>query len=71
MQYRIEFLDAANLVVRVMHAQGRSPANAFLLVVEKDWPSDALTARVVDKHGRGLSVSKPQFKSKPQGPKGG
>ncbi len=69
MQYRIEFFDDANTVVRVMHAEARSPANAFLLVVEKDWPPDALMARVVDDNGRcGLSVSKPPAKSKPGRP---
>jgi hypothetical protein len=63
MRYRIEFLDGANTVVRMMHIEAGSPANAFLLVVEKDWPPDAITARVVDEHGRrGLSVSKPQMK---------
>jgi hypothetical protein len=61
-QYRVEFFDDANWVVRVMHAKARSPATAFFLVVKKDWPSDALTARVIDKYGRRrLSVSKPQF----------
>ena len=39
--YRIEFLDNANMVVRVMNAKAGSPANAFLLVVETDWPPGA------------------------------
>jgi hypothetical protein len=61
MKYRIEFLDAVNSVVRVIDAEAGSRANAFLLVVESDWPPDALTARVVDRHGRrGPSVSRPQ-----------
>jgi hypothetical protein len=40
MQYRIEFLDAANSVVRLMHAESGSRANALLFVVESDWPPD-------------------------------
>ncbi len=63
MQYQIEFLDDANAVVRVMSAEAGSPANAFLLVVEDDWPAEAVMANVVDKYGRrGLSVSKPRVK---------
>ncbi len=66
--YRIEFLDEANKVVHVRHAEARSRANAFLLVVDKDWPRDALTACVVDTHGRrGPSVSKPRGQDKVQG----
>ena len=68
MRYRIEFLDNANAVVRVMHAQAGSPATAFLRIIEKGWPPDALTARVVDTHGRrALSVSRPRAKSRPRG----
>jgi hypothetical protein len=60
LQYRIEFLDDANKVVRVTHAEASCPANAFLVAVEKDWPPDAVMARVFDKHGRrGPSVSRP------------
>ena len=67
MQYQIEFLDDANSIVRVMHAEARSRGTALLLVVENDWPPDALTACVVDRHGRrGPSVSKPQAKSRPK-----
>jgi hypothetical protein len=41
---------------------------ALLLVVEKDWPLDALTARVADNHGRrGPSISKPQANSRRRG----
>ncbi len=61
MQHRIEFLDESNKVVRVTHSEASSPANAFLLAVENDWPPDAVMARVVDKHGRRRSsVSKPR-----------
>ena len=35
MQYRIEFLDNENRIVRVMHAEARSNAIALLLVIEK------------------------------------
>jgi hypothetical protein len=69
MHYRIEFLDRANAVVNVRHAEATSPATAFLSAVEKDWPPDALTARVVDKNGRRVSVSKPQSKLRPRSPK--
>ncbi len=49
-----------------MHAEAGGPAIAFPLVVEKSGPSDALTARVIDRYGwRGLSVSKPQAKLGP------
>ena len=69
MQYRIEFLDEANSIVRVMHAEAGSRGMALLLVVEKDWPLDALTARVVDDHGRrGPSDSKPQARHSPAEP---
>ena len=67
MQYRIEFLDNENRIVRVMHAEARSNAIALLLVIEKSWPPDAATARAIDRHGRcGPSVSRPQAKSRPQ-----
>ena len=70
MQYRIEFLNEANSIVREVHAEAGSRSIAFLLVAEKDWPPDAMTACAVDMHGRrGPSVSKPQVKSRSQGPK--
>jgi hypothetical protein len=70
MQYRIEFLNEANSIVREVHSEAGSRTKAFLLAVEKDWPPDAMTACAVDKHGRrGPSVSKPQIKSGLQGPK--
>jgi hypothetical protein len=46
MQYQIEFLDNANTVVRMVHANAGSPAIAFRLVVEKGWPTGALMARI-------------------------
>ena len=69
MRYRIEFLDAANAVVHVRHAEAGSYANAFLLVAAKDWPPDAVSARLVDKPaGRelvdrfdGWSLSRPLY----------
>ena len=52
------------------YAEATSRTKAFLLVVEKDWPPDALTACAVDMQGRrGRSVSRPQGKSRLQGPK--
>jgi hypothetical protein len=52
MQYQIEFLDDANTIVRMMHREARSPAIAFLHVVDKGWPPGALTAIVFDHYGR-------------------
>ena len=50
MQYRIEFLNEANSIVREVHSEASSRTKAFLLAVEKDWPPDAMTACAVDKH---------------------
>ncbi len=70
MQYRIEFLNEASSMVGEVYAEATSRTKAFLLVVEKDWPPDALTACAVDMQGRrGRSVSRPQGKSRLQGPK--
>ena len=66
MQYQIEFLDDANTIVRMMHAEATSPAIAFHVVVEKGWPPGALTARVIDEYGQ-LSIFKPQAESRHRG----
>ena len=70
-QYRIEFLDHSNILVKAITAAAGSPADAFLLVVAGDagafpatarmrWPLHAVTARVIDRDGRQrLTVAKP------------
>jgi hypothetical protein len=51
MQYQIDFLDGANLIVHMAHVNAESPAIAFWSVVEEGWPPGALAARVFDNYG--------------------
>lgn len=51
-QYRIEFFEGSNIVVRETHVFAGSPADAFLLVTATDWPPHTITARVIDTYGR-------------------
>ena len=52
MQYRIQFLDAAANVVRELSADAHNAAGAIALVVDPDWPPNAVTMRVLDPLGR-------------------
>jgi hypothetical protein len=58
-QYRVQFIDGSDKVVREVQADAGSAANAFLLVADNDWPPDAVRVRVLDRYGRVLAVSKP------------
>jgi hypothetical protein len=60
MQYRVQFLDGSNEVVREVQADARKAANAFLLVANEPWPPHVVRVRVLDWFGRTLSVSRPQ-----------
>jgi endonuclease YncB( thermonuclease family) len=53
-QYRVQFIDASDKVVRETQAEARSAANAFLLVADNDF-----SVRVLDRYGRVLARSKP------------
>jgi hypothetical protein len=64
MQYQIDFLDDANIIVHITNANAESPAIAFWSVVEEGWPPGALAARVFDNYGLcQLSVSNTQTES--------
>jgi hypothetical protein len=52
MQYRIQFLDAAAAVISELIADARSAHGAIALVVDLDWPPQAVTMRVLDTDGR-------------------
>ena len=59
MQYRIQFLDGAGKVIREWIASARNVADALELIVDADWPPDAVTMRVLDPYGREVhSVAK-------------
>ncbi len=58
MQYRVQFLDGLNNILREMRADARSAGTAFLRGASTAWPPDAIRVRVVDRQGR-ASVSKP------------
>jgi len=60
MQYRVQFLDGSNEVVREVESDARTAANAFLLVANEPWPLHAVRVRVLDRFGRTLLVSRPQ-----------
>jgi endonuclease YncB( thermonuclease family) len=49
-QYRVQFIDASDKVVRETQAEARSAANAFLLVADNDF-----SVRVLDRYGRVLA----------------
>lgn len=70
-EYRVQFLNDANMVVHEKRLNAGSPANAFLNVVDRGWPRDALSARVLDQDERNvLCVSKPKGgKMKNSGPR--
>jgi hypothetical protein len=58
MQYRVQFLDSLDKVLREMQADARSAGTAFLREASVAWPPHAIRVRVLDRHGR-ASVSKP------------
>ena len=57
MQYRVQFLDSLDNVLREMRADARSAGTAFLRGANIAWPPYAIRVRVLDRHGR-ASVSK-------------
>ena len=58
MQYRVQFLDSLDNVLREMQADARSAGTAFLRGASIAWPPQAIRVRVLDRYGR-ASVSKP------------
>jgi hypothetical protein len=58
MQYRVQFLDSLDNVLREMQADARSAGRAFLRAASDAWPPHAIRVRVVDRDGR-ASISKP------------
>ncbi len=58
MQYRVQFIDGSDKVVREMQADAGSAANAFLLVADNDWPPNAV--RVSTGTGASLPCPSPQ-----------
>ena len=52
MQFRIQFLDGAAIVIRELTADAWSAASAFGLVVANEWPLEAVSIRVLDAEGR-------------------
>ena len=49
MQYRVQFLDGLDNVLREMQADARSAGIAFLRGASIAWPSDAIRVRVLDR----------------------
>ncbi len=58
MQYRVQFLDKLDNVLREMQADAQSAGLAFLRAGSDVWPPPAIRVRVLDRAGR-ASVSKP------------
>ncbi len=52
MQYRVQFLDSLDNVVRETHAEARSAGTAFLRGASTVWPPHAIRVRVLDPRGR-------------------
>jgi hypothetical protein len=52
MQYRIQFLDGHANVIRELTADARNAVGAVDLVTEIDWPTRAVSIRVLDLDGR-------------------
>jgi len=51
-QYQIQFLDGVASVILDLVADARDAANAIALVVDLDWPPNAVSMRVLDADGR-------------------
>jgi hypothetical protein len=56
-QYRIQFLDGMASVILDLIADARDAANAIALVVDLDWPPNAVSMRVLDVDGREVHSS--------------
>jgi hypothetical protein len=52
MQYRVQFLDGQAKVIRELTADARNAVGAIALVTDIDWPTHAITIRVLDADGR-------------------
>jgi hypothetical protein len=52
MQFRIQFLDGSERVIRELAADARNAAGAIALVADVDRPPRAVTMRVLDVDGR-------------------
>ncbi len=52
MQYRIQFLDGAGKVIREWIDTAQNVTRVIELIVDADWPPDAVTMRVLDAYGR-------------------
>lgn len=59
MQYRVQFLDSLDNVLREIQAEARSAGTAFLREASTVWPPHAIRVRVVDREGR-ASISNPR-----------
>ena len=51
-QYRIQFLDGMATVILDTVADARDAASAIALVVDLDWPHNAVSMRLLDEDGR-------------------
>jgi hypothetical protein len=51
-QYRIQFLDGIATVILDLVADARDAASAIALVVDLDWPPNAVSMRLLDEDGR-------------------
>ena len=57
MQYRVQFLDSLDNVLREMQAEAQNAGRAFLRAASDAWPPHAIRVRVLDRDGR-AAVSK-------------
>jgi hypothetical protein len=57
MQYRVQFLDRMDNVIREVRADGRSTGSAFLRAANLVWPPHVVRVRVIGPSGR-VSTSK-------------
>lgn len=58
MQYRVQFLDGLDNILRELQADARSAGTAFLRGASIAWPPHAIRVRVLDRQGP-ASVSRP------------
>ena len=52
MQFRVQYHDDFARVIHELHAEARDAICAISLVCDLEWPSHALTTRVLDGDGR-------------------
>jgi hypothetical protein len=57
MQYRIQFLDASGNVVRELSGSAQSVTRVVAIIVDADWPPQAVTMCVLDAYGREVHSS--------------